>query len=156
MYRRANQSHLMDPLAAIKLLQLWVWIPPEVLQSSVTVDGRRYNLKELSFPRFKYRKEFWSPVIRNFNRGTAEGNHNLAQELCLNLFMRTFYSPKLGRDVTGLVFDTNWYYGHYELAKAFFQTLQTRKVERTKLTWTWHECVLGNESTIKIFDINCK
>ncbi|MBO77053.1 MAG: hypothetical protein CME17_06425 [Gemmatimonadetes bacterium] len=157
MYRRANQSFLMDPVAALKLLKLWVWIPPEILQSSVTVNGRRHNLKELSEARFKYRKEFWIPVMQNFNLGTAEANQKLAQELCLNLFLRTL--PLLRKNSfgnselrSGLTFDTNWYRRNKAMAFQFFQTLQTRKIERMDTEWEWHECAIGGRR-IKIFEI---
>ena len=152
MYRRANQSFLMDPVAALTLLKLWVWIPPEILQSSVTVDGRRHNLKELSEARFKYRKEFWIPVMQNFNLGTAEANQKLAQELCLNLFLRTLPLLRNPGWVSGLTFDTDWYRQNKAMAFQFFQTLQTRKIERMDTEWRWHECAIG-DSRIKIFEI---
>jgi len=155
MYRRANQSFLMDPVAALTLLKLWVWIPSEVLQSSVTVDGRRHNLKELSETRFKYRKEFWIPVMQNFNRGTAEANQKLAQELCLNLFLRTLPLLRNPGWVSGLTFDTDWYRQNKAMAFQFFQTLQTRKVERMDTEWKWHECAVGS-GRIKIFEISEK
>ena len=153
MYRRANQSFLMDPVAALKLLKLWVWIPPEIIQSCLTVDGKRHNLHKMSESRFKYRKEFWLPVMSGFNLGTVEANRKLSQDLCLHLFYMTKPLMDGSGWASGFMFDPLWYHEHKKMAFQFFQTLQTRKIERINTQWKWHSCGGGNERPLKLFEI---
>lgn len=140
MYKKAQQLNLMSPLAALKLMEYQIWIPPAVIQSSVTVDGKQRNLKRMNEARFKTRNEFWwKSVVQHFNQGTAEANHRMVEDLCRNLRWVTMMNRK-GETVHGLSFMTSFYRQNYDLCWSFYDALKVRVAVSGK-RWGFHHCV---------------
>lgn len=140
MYRRAQQSNLMSPLAALKLMEYQIWIPEDMIQSSVTVDGKKYNLKRMNEARFKTRNEFWwENLVQHFNQGTREANHLMVQDLCRNLRWVTMMNHK-GETVHGLSFMSTFYKRNYNLCFQFYEALKVR-VAVSGRRWGFHHCL---------------
>lgn len=153
-YRRAVQENLMDPECALKLLKLWVWIPEDILQASFTCEGKRYKLKEMSTSRFKYRRDFWEPLVAKFNTGSQAGNHEMVRDILRNTFLRNLPDCN-GVMRQGLWIDTLFYRKNKDLSFEFYQTLQSRKIEKVKMSWKWHSVFIA-EQKVKILELTAK
>lgn len=116
----------------ILLLNLGVWVPPELL--STKREKERTDSLE---------RKFWGKVLNRAGTATQDADTNKG---VVTAFLEALNAFEAGGTV-GLSFSPNWYLSHKDEARAFFSTLQTMVLEKKGLKWRWVEVQVGSGST---------